>query len=119
MVFLTQINDLFNSVKRFPESEWGGGINMQAKNNGYIYLENVTSSHADQCGLQLYRGTADYHIGEVSCNTVGARVSTVGFDIRRLQDRVLYHANGMNLDMETLKLPFRKHRGVIYLMSVS
>jgi hypothetical protein len=59
-------NTLFSHMRRIPDIESGGGINIQAKNDGYVYLENVVSSYADLCGLQLYGGTADYHVGEVS-----------------------------------------------------
>ncbi len=95
----------FSLTKRFPGSEWGYGTNIQAKNNGYIYLENVTSRHADLAGLQLYGGTADYHIGKVSYNLVGVHITTAGFDIRRLQNDVRYHDNGIDLDMATLPVP--------------
>jgi len=95
----------FSHTTTVPDSEGGGGTNIQAKNNGYIYLENVTSQHADLGGLQLYGGTADYHAGEVSYNLVGVHITTAGFDIRRLQDRVAYFANGLDLDMEALPVP--------------
>ncbi len=101
-------NTRFSHTRGYVGSEsgsWTGGTNIQAKNNGYIYLENITSQHADLCGLQLYGGTADYHAGEVSYNLVGVHITTAGFDIRRLQDRVVYFANGRDLDMEALPVP--------------
>jgi len=97
-------NTRFSLTRSFPGSE-DGGINIQAKDNGYIYLENVTSSHADLIGVQLYRGTADYHIGEVSYNLVGAHVTTTGFAISRLMDRVVYSYNARDLDTVELPVP--------------
>jgi len=97
-------NTRFSLTRSFPGSE-DGGINIQAKDNGYIYLENVTSSHADLIGVQLYRGTADYHIGEVSYNLVGAHITTTGFDISRLMDRVVYSYNARDLDTVELPVP--------------
>ena len=101
-------NTRFSHTRGYVGSEsgsWTYGTNIQAKNNGHIYLENVTSQHADLCGLQLYGGTVDYHVGEVSYNLVGVHITTAGFDIRRLQDRVAYFANGLDLDMATLPVP--------------
>jgi hypothetical protein len=88
-----------------PGSAWGGGINIQAKNNGYIYLDNVITMHADLAGLQLYDGTADYHIGKVSYNLTGVHITTEGFDSNRLMDGVEYSYNERNLDTRELPVP--------------
>ncbi len=48
----------------------------------------------------------DLHEGEVSHNTVcGANIQTEGFDPARLMDDVVYHDNGVNLDMSALPIP--------------
>jgi len=58
------------------------------------------------CGVQLARGGfIDLHDGEVSRNPVGANVQTVGFDVARLQDRVLYRDNEQTLDTAGLLVP--------------
>lgn len=95
----------FSHTTEVPDSEWHGGTNIQAKDNGYIYLGNVTSQHADLCGLQLYGGTADYYTGRVSYNLIGANIATAGFDVNRLTHDVIYSNNGMNLDTEELPVP--------------
>ena len=43
--------------------------------------------------------------GEVRGNTIGACVQVDGYDVTRLQDRVLYEENGVNLDATTLPVP--------------
>ena len=76
-------------------------IRQSNTRTGSVFGGQVT----DLCGLQLYGGTVDYHVGEVSYNLVGVHITTAGFDIRRLQDRVAYFANGLDLDMATLPVP--------------
>ena len=50
-------------------------------------------------------GTVSLQDGEVSRNPVGANVQTEGFDLSRLQDRVLYVDNGINLDSSQMPVP--------------
>jgi hypothetical protein len=50
-------------------------------------------------------GSIDLSDGEVSGALVGACVQVPGYDIARLQDRVLYRDNGTNLDVTTLPIP--------------
>jgi hypothetical protein len=66
------------------------------------------------CGIQLARGrdsaggggTMDLRDGVVSHNAVcGANVQTRGFDLRRLQDAVLWHDNGIDLDSTEMPVP--------------
>jgi hypothetical protein len=95
----------FSHTISIPGSEVGGGTNIQARDNGYVYLENVTSQHADLCGLQLFGGTIDHHSGSVSYNLIGANIATTGFDINRLTDRVIYSHNARNLDTDELPVP--------------
>ena len=68
-------------------------------------MRRFAVSHAVQVGVQIAdRGTVDLHQGEVSHNPVGANVQTVGFDLTRLADAVLYTDNGQNLDTSGLPI---------------
>jgi len=58
------------------------------------------------CGVQIARdGLLALHDGEVSDNPIGANVQVEGFDFALLQDRVLFHDNGRNLDSSVLAVP--------------
>ncbi len=58
------------------------------------------------CGVQIARdGLLALHDGEISDNPIGANVQVEGFDFALLQDRVLFHDNGRNLDSSVLAVP--------------
>ncbi len=107
-----------------------GGNNIMVLDAGALELTDFHSSEADLCGIQLARGgVADLHgecalyafdeeIGELDCvagssevsyNAIGANIQTVDFDLRRLQDRVLYHDNERTLDATALPVPEPGH----------
>ncbi|MGH2830676.1 MAG: right-handed parallel beta-helix repeat-containing protein [Actinomycetota bacterium] len=83
-----------------------GGFSVSALDDGYVRLEDVTLIGSDRCGLMIATGgTADYHIGYVSEHPIGACVQTEGFDVLRLQSRVVYDDNERQLDSTTLPVP--------------
>jgi hypothetical protein len=69
-------------------------------------VERFRLAESELCGVQLAAGgVADLHEGEVAGNPIGANVQTPGFDLARLQDRVLFVDNEINLDAAGLPVP--------------
>jgi hypothetical protein len=84
---------------------WVGARRFLLTGNAFcgIQLAHGLDEHGARAALG---GTADLSEGEVSYNAVcGANVQTEGFDVARLMDDVLYHHNGLNLDMSELPVP--------------
>jgi hypothetical protein len=96
---------------------FGHGVGVYA--GATLVLRNFTATHNALCGIQLAfgkdpatgdpaesGGTMDLYDGEVAFNTVcGANVQTAGFDLRRLQNNVRWHDNGIDLDTRELPVP--------------
>jgi hypothetical protein len=99
------------------EGFWGVGVGTYGGANAELRRFRVSGSAL--CGVQLAHGrdpetgvamaqggTMDLYDGEVAFNTVcGANVQTAGFDLRRLQNNVRWHDNGIDLDTRELPVP--------------
>ncbi len=84
----------------------GRGTGIAAMGSAAIEATRFRTSEGALCGIQMAAGgTVDLHLGEVSRNRIGANVQTVGFDLARLQDRVLYLDNEVELDSSLLPVP--------------
>ena len=84
----------------------GSGVGAVALADGSIELRRFVVTDNALCGLQLARGgTADLHEGEVSHQPVGVNLTTEGFDVTRLMDRVVFRDNGVDLDSSVLPVP--------------
>lgn len=93
----------------------GGGIGSYS--GAHVEAGRFLVTGSALCGLQLAHGrdesgpaplggTVELHDGEISFNAVcGANVQTEGFDLGDLQDRVIFHDNGRDLDMSMLPVP--------------
>lgn len=82
------------------------GIGIGAYVDGAIDLTRFVVRTSPFCGVQLARGgVVDLHEGEISNHPFGVNVTTAGFDLTRLQDRVIYRDNVVNLDASTQPLP--------------
>ncbi len=87
-----------------PEEAWADGI--LAADDATIEATRLISSDNHRCGVQpATGGTADLHEGEISHNPIGVNVQTEGFDLTRLQDRVVYIDNDLDLDSGLLPVP--------------
>jgi hypothetical protein len=103
----TRLTLLDSVVERTAEASDGRGGTAVSMIDGaaadamrFRFAENAL------CGLQLARdGVADLSLGEVSGNLIGVNVQTNGFDLNRLNDRVLYLGNDETLDASGLPLP--------------
>jgi len=84
----------------------GGGSGVIALLGGSVDATRFRFSDNAFCGLQLASGgVVDLQDGIVSGNLVGANVQTEGFDLARLQDRIVYRDNARDLDTTALPLP--------------
>ncbi|MDI7268822.1 MAG: right-handed parallel beta-helix repeat-containing protein, partial [Myxococcota bacterium] len=94
---------------------FGAGTGVASLGGARVDVSRFLVMRSALCGVQLAHGadesgvrhpeggTMDLHDGEISFNAVcGANVQTAGFDLGRLQDNVLFHDNGTNLDMSDL-----------------
>jgi len=94
-------------VECFParcDAAFGTGIG--ALDGALVTATRLRSSGNVLCGVQLAAGgEIDLHEGEVSGNLIGVNVQTEGFDLARLQDRVLYVDNERDLDSAILPVP--------------
>jgi hypothetical protein len=95
------------------------GSGAAALAGAHVEIRRFLVTHSDLCGIQLARGVnpetgrffeiggmMDLSDGVVSHNTVcGANVQTPGFDLRRLQNRVRWHDNGIDLDTREMPVP--------------
>jgi uncharacterized membrane protein (UPF0136 family) len=106
-----------NTMASQAFDNFGTGVGVyggaHAELRGFLVTGNAL------CGLQLAHGTdpdtgvrsvrggsMDLYDGVVSHNAVcGANVQTDGFDLRRLQNNVRWHDNGIDLDMSELPVP--------------
>jgi hypothetical protein len=96
---------------------FGSGVGTY--HGGHIGLRSFLVTGNALCGLQLAHGadpdtgrlfaeggTMDIYDGVVSHNAVcGANVQTRGFDLRRLQNNVRWHDNGIDLDTSEMPTP--------------
>ncbi len=105
--------------ERCPDFAGGEGVGVYA--GAYVAMTRFLVDLSAHAGVQLahggywdetdvmrryeYGGTMDLHEGVISNNPIGANVQTVGFDINRLMDRVLFTDNNRNLDMSELPVP--------------
>ena len=84
----------------------GAGTGIAAFENATVTASRFAVRRSALAGVQLGRGgQIDLHEGEVTDNTVGANVQSDGFDVARLNDRVVYRDNGVNLDSTELPVP--------------
>lgn len=73
---------------------------------GSVELTRFVLRRSALAGISLqYNGVADLHDGEVSGNPIGANIQTDAFDVRRLQDRVIFRDNELSLDARALPVP--------------
>lgn len=83
-----------------------GGIGLFVSADGRITATRFRSDRNALCGLQIASGgSMDLHEGEVVQNPIGANVQVGGFDVTRLQDRVVYRDNDVTLDATSLPVP--------------
>ena len=115
-----------DTLERECVDDWcagaGGGIGVSSIGEAQVTLSRFLVSSSMLCGMQLAMGgyiddanepvyyegggTIDLHEGEISDNRLcGINVQTEGYDLRRLQDRVLFVNNTRNLDMNELPVP--------------
>ncbi len=86
------------------DGEYGTGVLAIA--DAHVGITRFAVSDNELCGLQLVDGgTIDLVQGEVLRNRIGANVQTEGFDLARLQDRVVYLANEVELDGALMSVP--------------
>jgi hypothetical protein len=84
----------------------GAAHNVMVSDAAELELSDFVSTEADVAGILLARdGEADLESGVVSSNSIGASVQSAGFDLARLQNRVLYRDNVRNLDSGDLPIP--------------
>jgi len=82
------------------------GSGVTAKDTAVVRMSSFRSSDNALCGLQVAsESEVDLSIGVVSGNAIGANVQIEGYDIGRLQDRVIYVDNDQTLDSQALPLP--------------
>lgn len=73
---------------------------------GSIELTRFRVRKSLLAGISLHDGgVADLHDGEISGNPIGVNVQSEAFDLRRLQDRVIYRDNDVPLDARALPAP--------------
>lgn len=83
-----------------------GGVALCVTFEATVDASRFRLTRAALCGVQIANGAeADLREGEVSFNPIGANVQTEGFDIARIQDRVLYRDNDTPLDSSGLAVP--------------
>jgi len=84
----------------------GAGAGIVSVLSGDADVRRFVTRRNAICGVQIARdGTITLHDGEVYDNPIGANVQVDGFDFARLQDHVLFHDNGRNLDSSVLAVP--------------
>lgn len=114
------------TMERECAGDWcagaGGGLGVSSIGAAQVTMTRFLVTENVLCGLQLavgayvddegqpqvyeQGGAIDLHDGEVSHNQLcGINVQTDGFDLRRLQDRVIFTDNTRNLDMNELPVP--------------
>jgi hypothetical protein len=82
------------------------GIAAGGYDRGALFLERFRVAGSHLVGVQVAQdGEVDLRDGLVEDNPIGANVQVPGFDVSRLQERVLYRENGVNLDTEALPVP--------------
>ncbi len=81
-----------------------GGNGLSSFDGALVSVSRFRISGSELAGVQV-EDALDLSDGEVSGNTIGANVQNDGFDIGRIQDRVLYRDNGRNLDSQALPTP--------------
>jgi hypothetical protein len=105
------------TLARPSDGAFGSGI--VCLGGAHVDVHSFAVTHNALCGIQLAfgadlatglpfteGGTMDLYDGEVAFNTVcGANVQTAGFDLRRLQNNVRWHDNGVDLDTRELPVP--------------
>jgi hypothetical protein len=106
-----------DTLSRESDGLFGTGVGTYG--GGHAELRSFLVTGNALCGIQLahgidpdtdrlseHGGTMDLYNGGVSHNVVcGANMQTRGFDLRRLQNNVLWYDNGMDLDMRELPVP--------------
>jgi len=86
-----------------PELGIGDGVLVAIEAD--VVLTRFRVSAVARAGVHVGGGTMDLHEGEIVNNPIGAAVQVPGFDVTRLQDRVLYRGNARNLEATALSLP--------------
>jgi len=81
------------------------GMGMGAYGAGHIVATDFLVTRSALAGVHLAGGEMDLSEGEVSYSPIGANVSTPGFELTRIQDRVVYRDNETNLDSTELPVP--------------
>jgi uncharacterized membrane protein (UPF0136 family) len=94
------------------------GTGVSACLGGHVEFRRFLVTGNALCGIQLahgldesgrlseHGGTMDLYDGVVSRNAVcGANVQTAAFDLRRLQNDVRWHDNGIDLDTTEMPVP--------------
>lgn len=83
-----------------------GGIGLSVFQSGMARLERFRVRGNALIGVQVaFDGQLTLFDGEVSDNPIGANVQVPDYDLGRLNDRVLYRDNGINLDSTDLRIP--------------
>ncbi len=77
--------------------------------SGDIAVTRFEIHEADTCGVILFDNVApvavDLHDGVIAGSTIGACVQAAGYDLTRLQDRVVFRDNDSNLEATMLPVP--------------
>ena len=105
------LNEFFHDEDR----QFVGGHNVAVYASAYVRMEHVICTRAYLCGILIARdGEMDYlgrslsatgSTSEVSHNATGVCLQVAGYDIRRLQNGVLYRDNGTTLEATSFPVP--------------